>query len=87
MAVIIKDWRCWSCKHVEALNLPHDLLPNPRCPKCKNAMLAVAKHQCSGCNLVYGEGNNKPIRGFCNQCWENHLAEQRAHWRRINKEK
>ncbi len=83
MSVTIAKWRCWSCKHEAQLNLPHDHLPSPRCEKCNNAMLAVARHQCSRCDAVYGEGNNKPIRGWCSACWEWSLAQQRANAERI----
>ena len=83
MGVLVTTWRCWSCKHEANLNLPHDTLPAPRCEKCQNMMLVVAIHQCVGCLRVYGEGTNKPIKGYCSVCWEEHLAEQRAHAERL----
>lgn len=32
------------------------------------------RYVCTGCGNNYGEGINKPQRGYCSQCWDNFLA-------------
>lgn len=41
------------------------------------------RHVCVNCGVVYGEGPNKPIKGFCSGCWDLHLATMRLNTRKL----
>lgn len=84
MALVAETWICCVCGVSRRLNLPKDLEPPPKCTteNCGASMIPQLRHECSSCGVIYGEGKNKPIRGWCVDCWKLTLLEQQRNTRR-----